>query len=231
MRKHMNLATFVFVTISSPALSQTPSTYEKCIAAIESGAEEEVNKLAEVIKSKSYIDKSDLEAGEKCLEVAYKINFEYHSLFNKWISGVDADHYEISSAKQEKRNSILRKRVCYGDKLEAINESIVGVKAIIEGRNENLVATITKDACIEMNKKDRHAAVLDPVCRQVFLDGMHPDLTKDDLGDVYSSLVSEFTQAGQRLAELNAELDDLDGRSTERVEGKSLLEKALASCE
>jgi hypothetical protein len=231
MRKYMTSAIFAFVAISSPSHSQTPSIYEKCIAAIESGAEEEVNKLAEVMKFKGHLDKNDMAAGEKCLESAYNINFEYHLLFNRWISGDEADRYEIYSAKQEKRNSILRKRVCYGEKLKAIEKSILSVKAIIEGRNESLVAQITKDACMEINKKDRHAAVLDPVCRQVFLDGMHPDLTKDDLGDAYSSLVSEFTQAGQRLAELNAELDDLDGRSAEVVESESVLQKALASCE
>ena len=257
--KNISLAIWsvVFVIFAGSVNAQSTSTYDKCLAALAEGDLDQAKTLAAEIESKRNLTQENIIKGTRCLEETFGDIFWYDPDYNFWTKGDRAVNLKKMHEKQErkemlkkkqaelqkklkqqeaelqkKREPLEKKETCLISKkaaIDALKSSVFG--KIIEN-NKQLINERTLSACVKINDADPIAAIMNPICREVFTQNLHPDLENQDLIAQYQELNSEDVVARFGLMETRLELEQLDNSTASaNGDGKSIREQAFQTCE
>ena len=246
--KNISLAIWsvVFVIFAGSVNAQSTSTYDKCLAALAKGDLDQAKTLAGVIRFERNLTQENIIKGTRCLEEAFGEIFWYDAKKYYWYKGdlaikfkkvaeerrIIEEERRKESELQKKREIIEKKALCLRNKkaaIDALKSSVFG--KIIEN-NKQLINERTLSACVKINDADPIAAIMNPICREVFTQNLHPDLENQDLIAQYQELNSEDVVARFGLMETRLELEQLDNSTASaNGDGKSIREQAFQTCE
>ena len=223
----------LFCVVASTTNAQ--SIYDKCIAAIDAGDSSALIEIATTIKRLKYPGINAKKA-EKCLETAFEKDFEFDPTSGMFVDGAEAAERKKQKAENQERQSkiieISNKLGCHRKKLENIEKLKLAQLQVFINENNSFIGARTLAACVDLNKSDPYKAILNPICRDVFTNTLHPDL------DVDKGLLDILVDAeGANLdatAKLQAELSKLQmgsGAKESNSDFQGLIDEALAPCD
>ena len=247
----------VFVIFAGSVDAQSTSTYDKCLTALAEGDLEQAQTLAGLIRNERNLTQENIIKGTRCLEEAFGEIFWYDAKKYYWYKGdmaimlkkaaeerkiIEEERKRAAEIRrkrkqqeaelQKKREPLEKKRTCLISKkaaIDALKSSVFG--KIIEN-NKQLINERTLSACVKINDADPIAAIMNPICREVFTQNLHPDLENQDLIAQYQELNSEDVMVGYDLMETRRELEQLDNKTAPaNYGGKSIREQAFQTCE
>lgn len=217
------------------ANAQSTTTYDKCLIALEEGDIDQAQKLAAVIESKKNLTDENVIKGTRCLEEAWGETYWYHPDYKFWVKGEQAITLKQAAATREVREKLMRKQRCLLRKEKALNDLKSSLLDKISVENDILIREATEVACSKLHAENPNAAILNPVCRAVFKNDLHPDLDISELGTNFRNVESEQVNTILLRLEVEVEIAALDNNSgvqqTSASKVKSLEETAFQTCE
>lgn len=222
----------VAMTLFVGTQAQAQSIYDKCIAAIETNDTQTVETLAATIRRLTNPG-VNTKKGLKCLEEAYGVVFELNFATGKFVGGPEASALKEASNKKGK---LLEKQRCLIRKGKALSDLMASLTKTISAENERLIGDATVVACSALHDDNPNEAILNPICREVFKNGFHPDIDLTELGATYKKITSEQVSTTTLQLTVEAEIAALDNNSgiqkqTSASKVKSLEETAFQTCE
>lgn len=217
---------------ASAANSQ--SIYDKCIAAIEAQDASKLKEIATTVKRLKYPGINAKKA-EQCLEEAFGKDFEFDPATGSFVDGEEAAERKKQKAANRERQTkiaeISNRLGCHRKKLENIDRLRAAQIRVFYDNNASLIELRTYAACVELNSADPSSAILNPICREVFQNTLHPDLELDN--DFLDKL--DVAEKANREAsdKLQAELSKLQMDSSLKKSNsdfRELIEDALTPC-
>lgn len=237
----MNFKYSVFIAIIAVSLNSGAANaqgiYDKCMAAIEAGDDEVVKELAATVKRLKYPG-VNADKAETCLEEAYGGDFVLDFSTGEFVDGDAAA--ALQKQKDERKNLLERKgtlreqQQCHQDKLNTIDKLYAANQLILENSNNKLVQELTVNACTDLHEKDPYDAILHPICRNIFLKNIHPDLDTTAELDTFNLLKEIKARSESEIARLENELVSLSKKGQEQEEQKpiaNILEELLQPCD
>ena len=223
----------LFCMIASTTNAQ--SIYDKCIAAIDAGDSAALQEIATTVKRLKYPGVNAKKA-EKCLETAFEKEFEFDPSSGMFVDGVEAaERKKQKAANKERQTKIIEisnKLGCHRKKLENIYKLQAAQLQVFFDDNNSFITVRTYSACVELNEKDPHEAILNPICREAFAKTLHPDLEVDrEFLDKLN--IAEVTNRGS-IAKLETELSELQMGGSDKKSNsdfQDVVDDALATCE
>lgn len=134
--------------------------------------------------------------------------------------------------KQNRLKELLESEKCLvqkGIQITKLKESMLELYA---DENKALINDKTYAACIDLNKIDPNAAILNPTCRDIFAKRLHPDLPLMTFSQDYASLDNAYQSTVTQFASVNSEIKILNGEVPEETQSyEEKLKEALAPCD
>lgn len=174
-------AALLMLCLTGSAQAQNKiTTAEMCVEAIATGDMEKAEQLASEIKNwRALFAPNTISKAEQCLQAAFGENWTYFATKGRFLSGDEAraeqefidgaDARRVAQELEEKRLACAVIVSAHEVKvLEAERDKFERVRAV-----EALWKTI--DACKQVYQADPSAALLEPVCNDVFLKVGIPD--------------------------------------------------------
>lgn len=166
---------------------------------------------------------------KKTTLLAKKIENAFSDTFEQIFRGqLESLTKQLNELRDEKECAMLEL-----DRLMSNRDSIAeGLK----NQNTQLVEDRTYDACKKLHLSEPDVAILNPICRQAFLNGFHPDLDLSSASDDYQQLNLNIREQRQVVQKFNAPLLNLIDKVREiRIElGEIVLQdntdKTLTDC-
>jgi len=228
-----NILFGLFCLVASTVNAQ--SIYDKCIAAIDTGDASALQEIATTVKRLKYPGINAKKA-EKCLETAFEQDFEFDPASGMFVDGTEAAERKKQKAENKERQSkiieISNKLGCHRKKLENIEKLKLAQLQVFIDENNSFIGARTYAACVALNKSDPNTAILNPICRDVFANTLHPDLDVDR--DFLNILVNAEEANLDATAKLQAELSKLQmggGKKESSSDFQAVIEEALAPCD
>lgn len=137
-------------------------------------------------------------------------------------------------SKNARINSLLSAQRCRISKAKSIDRYIDLIGEVVSGKNKTLIESETRKACIELHESNKSAAILNEICREMFVSTMHPDLNLSVEGDLYAKLDNEFLENALALEAIRKTLSELDPKfatQEQAWERPDLLNDAMRSCD
>ena len=222
----------LFCLAASTANAQ--SIYDKCIAAIEAQDASKLEEIATTVKRLKYPGINAKKA-EQCLETAYGKDFEFDPATGSFVDGEEAAKRKQQKAANKERQSkiaeISNKLGCHRKKLENIDTLKAAQIRVFYDENASLIELRTYSACVQLNAKDSNAAILNPICREVFNKTLHPDLELDsDFLDKLDRAEKANREASNKLQAELSKLQMGSGPKKSSSDFQELIEDALTPC-
>jgi len=143
---------------SGAALSQS-SIYDRCLAAIDAGDQEQVSVLAKTIRRFNSHPALNIEAAERCISAAEGKTMRLYGQDGEFVS---TEQIELNREAEADR---IRKR-----------EELLRQSTLLEVTNRTLIANDVVAACNQLYEADFVAAMTNRVCLDTFSQNGHPRL-------------------------------------------------------
>ena len=228
--------TIVLVVCAGLANAQSTTTYDKCLIALEEGDIDQAQRLAAVIESKKNLTDENVVKGTRCLEEAWGETYWYHPDYKFWVKGEKAITLKQAATTREVREKLMRKQRCLLKKEKVLDDLKDNLLDTISVENDILIREATEIACAKLHEENPNAAILNPVCRAVFKNDLHPDLDISELGTKFRNVESEQVNTILLRLEVEMEIAALDNKSnanqgTNESKTESLEQTAFQTCE
>ena len=229
-----NILAIIIMTFATQASGQYRPIFDRCEEAIDTNDKNSALEYTKKIESLENITVQQVKRAIPCFNFAYEEEYIYFWRIKEFMTSEQKKEYLEQEAKNLKRleeaktkfkavdeefDKISLKATCDQRKLDQITEEIVEIYSITEQKNNLLIEEKTKIACNNLNEKDPDAAILHPVCRQLFQTTTHPELNvgKELSGfmDEVATLVTESNEARRILYETRTQLDSLKKKRDE----------------
>lgn len=226
---NLKLSAFFAVAITSTTFeaANAQGIYDKCIAAIDAGDTQKVMELANTVKRLKFPG-VNAEKAETCLETAFGGDFILDFSSGSFIDGEAAAELQKEKDKRklaaQKTSALGLAKSCHQDKLDKIErlEKVYG--QVRKNSNDKLINELTQKACMRMHEDNPFDAILHPVCRATFIQGVHPDLDITNDLKVANMLGVITANSEAEIARIDDELDALYRNGQQSDQGKTISE-------